>query len=235
MQAPLKRFYKKVAVASEDGVHQVTLDGRTLRSPAKADLHFPSYALAEAVADEWARQGERIDAASMPLMTLSSTAVDYVGPRRAAIVEELVGFAGHDMVCYWCDEPQSLVERQQAVWQPLLSWTAHTFDAPLQVVRGIVSEDQPPTSLEILRREVAGLEDFPLMALLTACQATGSLVIGLAVLKERLTAREAFEASLLDELYQMERWGQDAEALRRHEALLEDLSQAARLLALLKS
>ena len=92
MQVPLKRFYKDVAVASRDGVHQVTLDGRVLRSPAKADLHFPSAALAEAVAEEWAGQTERIDAASMPLMTLSSTAVDYVRPRRTAIVEELVGF-----------------------------------------------------------------------------------------------------------------------------------------------
>jgi len=234
MQTPLKRFYKDVAVASRDGVHQVTLDGRVLRSPAKADLHFPSDALAEAVAEEWAGQTERIDAASMPLMTLSSTAVDYVRPRRTAIVEELVGFAGHDLVCYWCDEPQELLRRQQETWQPLLNWTALTFDAPLSVVRGVISEDQPPGSLEALRREVAAIEDFPLMALLSTCQASGSLVIALALLKGRLTAQEAFAASLLDEHYQMERWGRDAEALRRHEALQEDLQQAERLLALLK-
>lgn len=235
MQAPLKRFYKKVEVSSRDGIHQVTLDDRVLRSPAKAELHFPTYALAEAVAEEWARQAERIDAASMPLMTLSSTAVDYVRHRRAAIVDELVGFAGHDMVCYWCDEPEALVRRQQETWQPLLSWAALTFDAPLKVVRGVMSEDQPERSLAALRRQVEAVEDFPMMALLTACQATGSLVIGLALLKGRLTAGEAFDASLLDELYQMERWGQDAEALRRQEALREDLQQAARLTALLES
>jgi len=235
MQAPLKRFYKTVAVASEDGGHRVKLDQRVLKSPAKADLRFPTLALAEAVAEEWARQAERIDAASMPLMTLCSTAVDYVGARRDAIVEELVGFAGHDMVCYWCDEPQELAKRQQAIWQPLLSWVALTFDAPLKVVRGIMSEDQPEQSLAILRREVAAVEDFPLMALLTACQATGSLVIGLALLKGRLTAEEAFAASLLDEHYQMERWGEDAEALQRHAALKADLTDAERFLALLRS
>jgi len=235
MQAPLKRFYKKAAVASQDGVHRVTLDDRALRSPAKTDLQFPTYALAEAVAEEWERQEERVDASSMPLMTLSSTAVDYVRPRRAAIVEELVGFAGHDLICYWSDEPVDLVKRQQETWQPLLSWTALTFDAPLKVVHGILSEDQPQGSLEALQREVLTVDDFPMMGLLTACQATGSLVIGLALLKGQLTVREAFEASLLDELYQMARWGEDAEAKRRHDALHEDLTQAARLLTLLKS
>lgn len=231
----MKRFYEKAAVASQDGIHRVTLDNRPLRSPAKADLQFPTFALAEAVAEEWARQEERIDAASMPLMTLSSTAVDYVGPRRAAIIEELVGFAGHDLICYWCDEPPELVRRQQETWQPLLDWAALTFDAPLKIVRGVLSEDQPQGSLEALQREVSAVEDFPLMSLLSACQATGSLIIGLAVLKERLTAREAFESAQLDERFQMERWGEDAEALARHDALQEDLTQAERLLALLKA
>ena len=235
MQGSPKRFYKRVAVSSRDGAHEVNLDGRALRSPARADLHFPTLALAEAVAEEWARQGERIDAANMPLMTLSSTSVDHIGPRRESAIEELVGFGEHDLLCYWSEESDELAQRQQESWQPLLTWASLTLDAPLQVVRGIMPESQPAESIAALRGQVSAQEVFPLMALLSASQAAGSLIIGLAMVKGRLTAIEAFEAALLDETYQMERWGKDHEALARHETLRGDLEQAARLLSLLKS
>jgi chaperone required for assembly of F1-ATPase len=235
MQGSPKRFYKRVAVSSRDGAHEVNLDGRALRSPARADLHFPTLVLAEAVAEEWARQGERIDAANMPLMTLSSTAVDHIGPRRESAIEELVGFGEHDLLCYWSEESGELAQRQQESWQPLLTWASLTLDAPLQVVRGIMPESQPAESIAVLRGQVSAQEVFPLMALLSASQAAGSLIIGLAMVKGRLTAIEAFEAALLDETYQMERWGKDHEALARHETLRGDLEQAARLLSLLKS
>ncbi len=52
----IKRFYRQVAVESGEAGHGVTLDGRPVRTPAKAALLLPTRALAEAIAAEWDAQ-----------------------------------------------------------------------------------------------------------------------------------------------------------------------------------
>jgi len=50
-----------------------------------------------------------------------------------------------------------------------------------------------------------------------------------------LTAQEAFATSQLDETFQIEEWGEDAEAAARREAIAADIASAARFLELLSS
>lgn len=234
----IKRFYKKAeAVSSESGGSAgftVALDGRVLRTPNKAALQLPTQALAEAVASEWNAQGETIDAQTMPMMTLACTAIDWVHQERAQAVETTAAFAEHDLVCYWAEEPPELVARQQESWQPLLDWVTLAFDAPLIVIQGILSKPQPATSVEALRHAVDNLDDMTLTALHTVVSAGGSLVIGLALLREHLTADEAFNAALLDELFQIEFWGEDTEAAARHAGLRGEFHAAASFLSLLR-
>ncbi len=195
----------------------------------------PSRELAEAVAEEWAAQGETVDARSMPLTGLVSTAIDLVRPDRERIVEELVAYAAHDLVCYRAEAPADLVARQRVVWQPLLDWVALTFDAPLVVTAGIVSVPQPPAALSALRNAVAARDELELAGLNAAVTAAGSLVIALALAAGRIDAAAAFEAAELDETYQIERWGEDPEAARRRAAIRADLEAAERLMALLRA
>lgn len=234
----IKRFYKKAeAISSESGGSAgftVALDGRVLRTPNKAALQLPTLALAEAVASEWNVQGETVDAQTMPMMTLACTAIDWVHQERVQAVETTAAFAEHDLVCYWAEEPPELVERQQENWQPLLDWVTLAFDAPLIVIEGILSKPQPPSSVEALRHAVDNLDDMTLTALHTVVSAGGSLVIGLALLREHLTADEAFNAALLDELFQIEFWGEDAEAAARHAGLRGEFHAAASFLSLLR-
>ena len=49
----MKRFYKETAVDAGDGGFRVLLDGKPMRTPAKAVLVVPTQALAEAIAAEW--------------------------------------------------------------------------------------------------------------------------------------------------------------------------------------
>jgi chaperone required for assembly of F1-ATPase len=63
--------------------------------------------------------------------------------------------------------------------------------------------------------------------------ACGSLIIALALSVGRLDAAEAFALSQLDEIFQIEAWGEDAEAKQRREALAADIAATARFLALL--
>ncbi len=241
--AKFKRFYERAAAepcpASRGGRRggdgfRVVLDGRPVKTPAKADMVVPNLTLAEALAAEWQAQGAQVVVRSLALTGLVWTAIDRVGPGRARVVEEAAAYAAHDLVCYRAEAPEDLVARQHDLWQPLLDWAALSFDARLAVTAGVVPIAQPPEALAALRAVVAAKDDLELTALSAAVAAAGSLVIGLALGVGRIDAAAAFEAAQLDESYQIERWGEDPEAACRRAAIRADLEAAARLMALLR-
>jgi chaperone required for assembly of F1-ATPase len=227
LSAP-RRFYEAAAIAPAEGGWCVLLDGKLLRSPAKRSFALPTEALAAVIAEEWQAQGEKIDPRSMPLMQLAATAVDRVADARDAVVEEAAGYVGSDLVCYRAAGPPALVRRQEALWQPLIAWLAERYDIALSVTAGIVSVEQPPHALATFRRVLEVCDLFALTALAAMTGSAGSLVIALALAEGRLSAGEAAEAALLDELFQAEKWGSDPEAERRRAAIRADLAAAAR-------
>jgi chaperone required for assembly of F1-ATPase len=229
----VKRVYKSVAARAVDGDWRVTLDGRPLRTPAKRDLIVPSEALATAIAAEWDAQSSDIRPETMPLTRLATTAMDRTAAERNKIVAEIANYAGTDLVCYRAEHPPALAARQEATWQPLIDWAAGRYDAGLAVTAGIVPLAQSPASLKAYAGVVAAFDDFRLTALQAVTGACGSLVIALALHEGRLDAEAAFAASQLDETFQIEAWGEDAEAAQRRRALAADIAAAARFLELL--
>jgi chaperone required for assembly of F1-ATPase len=240
--AKFKRFYGQAswapAAPEEAGQagagFRVLLDGKAIKTPAKAEMILPSRALAKAIAAEWQAQGEKVEVRTLVLTGLAWTALDRIAPGPERVVEELDGYAAHDLVCYHAEAPADLVARQRESWQPLLDWAAQTLHAPLAVTVGVVSIEQPPEALAALRQAVATRDAFELTALGAAAGAAGSLVIALALTAGRIDAAAAFEAAQLDESYQIERWGEDPEAARRRAAIKEDIDAAARFMVLLR-
>lgn len=226
----MRRFYRKVEIAAEGAAHCVLLDGRPLRTPAKLTLALPSAALAEALALEWQAQSEVIRPHEMPLTRLATTARDRMPRLRRAAIEEAVGYARTDLLCYRAAHPIDLVERQRDGWQPLLDWAAEVYGARLALTTTLTPAVQPDAAVARLRAAVEGLGDWPLVGVHALTTALGSLVLGLAVAGRRLDAGQALAASLLDELYEIERWGKDAETEQRHDALRRDVDAAARFL-----
>lgn len=228
----MKRFYKTAtAVPAGDGFG-VALDGKLVKSPAKAAFVLPGRALAEAVAAEWAAQGDTIVPSAMPLMQLAATAIDKVAPNPDVIVDTIAPYGGTDLLCYRAEAPATLAERQQAQWQPLLDWAMVAHDAPLTATAGIVHQAQPAASLAALRAAVSAQDPWRLTALHQVTTLTGSLVLGLALLAGRIDADMAFDLAELDASFQIERWGEDAEAMTRRETLRAELRAAARLVEL---
>jgi chaperone required for assembly of F1-ATPase len=230
----MKRFYRKAeTVALADG-YGVALDGKPIKTPAKQVLIVPSATLAGALAAEWDAQHEEIRPARMPLTRLASTAIDRVTPQREAIVQQIAGYAGTDLVCYRALHPPELARRQLAVWQPLVDWAVLRYDSPLEITAGVIPKPQPEATLRAFAAAVAELDDFAVAALHLATGACGSLIIALALIERRLDAAEAFAASQLDESFQIEAWGEDDEQVRRRAALAADIAAAARFLSLLR-
>ena len=231
----LKRFYKIVAIEPADGGFEVRLDGRPIRTPAGRPLTVPTEVLAAAIAREWAEQPEKgeIKPLDMAMMRLAATAIDRVTVQRRKVIDDTAKYAGSDLLCYRADAPTDLVVRQARVWQPLLDWAATHYGARLEVTAGVQHRPQPASSLTALTEAVAGHSDFGLAALFNLTAAMGSVVLALAVSERRLTPSDAFEAAELDALYEIEKWGEDSEAMLRLQRLRRDVDAGARFLDLL--
>jgi chaperone required for assembly of F1-ATPase len=231
----MKRFYRNAqSVPVVDG-YGIALDGRLVKTPGRHELVVPGKALATALASEWNAQREEIHAAAMPLTRLAGIAIDRAGRHRQAIIEQVANYAGTDLVCYRAQHPPALAARQHAMWQPLIDWAGLRYDAPLAVTIGIVPTTQPASSLRAFAAEVADRDDFALTALYAATIACGSLVIALALIEGHIDAAEAFAASQLDESFQIEAWGEDAEQVERRRLLAGDIAAATQFTTLLNS
>ena len=229
----LKRFYKQATAEATDEGFVVLLDGRVVKTPEQLPLLFPTLQLAEAVAAEWQAQEKEIDAATMPLMTLTCTAIDWVGKERVQAEEGIGEYAGHDLLCYWDDSMPELQDLQKEVWQPLLDWAALTFDAPLVTTSGLLSVEQPESAVSALKKSVCSFPNMELAALSTIVRTSGSLIVGLALLKKHIDVEKAIEAVLLHEKFQIERWGADEEAEQRHVNILTEFRTAMKFLSLI--
>jgi chaperone required for assembly of F1-ATPase len=232
----MKRFYKETAVDLGDGGHRILLDGKPMRTPAKAVLVVPTRALAEAIAAEWGAVPDKADinVSHLPLTRLAATGLDRVTSQRARVIEDTAKYAGSDMLCYRASEPETLVKRQQATWQPLLDWAHERYGARLVIVEGLAFVEQPADAVARLGEAVATHSDLGLSALYNLTHISGSLIVALAVAEGHLAAADAFAAAQLDELYQIERWGEDPIATKRHEGIRHDIEAGARFLALLE-
>ena len=231
----MKRFYRTAAVAKHDAGYALTLDGKPVQTPANNPLAVPTAALAEAIRAEWQAQGDTVDPASLRFTRLANTAIDRVRARREEVIDEIARYAETDLLCYRAPEPAELVERQRAGWQPLLDWLARRYDTALAVTDAIAPAPQPPNTLAALRRAVARFDDFTLTGLHLMTAAAGSLVIALAVAENEIAPESAVELSQLDETYQIEQWGDDAEAAARRAAVRADLLAAAQFMELCRA
>jgi chaperone required for assembly of F1-ATPase len=170
----------------------------------------------------------------MPLTRLASTAIDLVAQRREQVVEEIVAYAGSDLLCYRAEQPPELIAREHAAWQPLVDWATLRYDAPLIVTSGILPVRQLPETMRAFAAAVEEYDHLLLTALHAITTVAGSLVIALAVLDGRIDAAEAFAAAQLDETFEIEKWGEDAEQGERRAALRDDIAAAAQFAALLR-
>ena len=191
----MRRFWKDARAVRGESGWRIELDGRPVKTPARADLLLPTADLAEAIAAEWADSGDTIDPRAMPLTGFANAAIDRVGPDPQTFAAGLARYGETDLLCYRAESPPPLVERQEAAWGPLLAWARRRYDVDFEVTAGILHTPQPPATVDRLAHAVAALDPFRLAALSPLVTIGGSLVAALAVAEEAVSAEEAWEAA----------------------------------------
>ena len=207
-----KRFWTEARAEAEGDGYTVRLDGRPVKTPAKAPLTLPTRAMAEAVAAEWDAQEEHIRPDRMPVTRAANAAIDKVAVQHREVVALIADYGATDLLCYRAEHPEALIARQAEAWDPLLNWAAKDLGAKLVVTRGVVPVPQPEASLRRLHEAVRALDPFRLTAMHDLVSLSGSLVIGLAAARGVAPAETLWQVSQTDETWQQELWGIDEEA-----------------------
>lgn len=236
MKKPLpKRFYTETGIAAGPDGHAIELDGRPVKTPAKNALAVPTAALAELIRREWAAQGEVVDPSTMPVTRLVNTAIDGVAAASEAVFDEILRFAGSDMLCYRAEAPVELVTRQAEAWDPVLDWAASTLGARFILIEGIMPQDQPEEAIEALGRALRRYDTpLELAALHTVTTLTGSALLTIAYADGFIDADQAWSLAHLDEDWTNEHWGTDLEAEARREKRLTELQAAVAVFSALR-
>jgi chaperone required for assembly of F1-ATPase len=229
----MKRFYRQATASPEDGGVAVLLDGRAVRTPGRNLLRVPTEELAEAIADEWNAQGETVGPLSMPLTGLANAAIDRVAPDPAAFARTLADYGESDLLCYRAGGPQSLVERQETLWDPLLNWARIRFGVDFETATGVMHRRQPEATVDQLGRAVAARGAFQLAGLAPLVTIAGSLIVALALAEGAVGLEAAWQAATLDEAWQAEQWGEDALAAASLANRRREFEAAYRFLTLL--
>jgi chaperone required for assembly of F1-ATPase len=210
-----RRFYKTVEVVPSDGGFAVQLDGRNVRGPKGGLVILPTQALAEQVAEEWAGQGEHLDLARMHATRLANTAIDSVPHARDATAQSVADYAGSDLVCYFAEAPAGLLERQTRAWGPVLERIEAEAGMGFVRAAGIVHREQPPETLAKVKAAALEQDDFGLTGLAFGAALFGSAILAIALQRGWLTGEQAFDLARIDEAWQEDQWGVDAEAAER--------------------
>lgn len=225
-----KRFYKETAVVPVEGGFAVTLDGRPTKTPGMKPVVVPVAPLATAMAAEWVAQGEFIETESMPLVRLVNAAVENGQERVIALREEIVKYAGNDLLLYRADTPQELVAEQERLWDAALVKVARHFAASFQPTIGIVHQPQPETTLAKLADALRDEGLFVLTALVSITSITGSGLLAIAFWHQLLTPHEVWDAAHVDEDYNARIWGADGEATLRRQKRKREFDAAVQML-----
>ncbi|WP_417729026.1 ATP12 family chaperone protein [Roseovarius sp.] len=207
-----KRFWKEAGVVEEENGFGVRLDGRVVRTPAKAALIVPTRALAQAIAAEWDAQEGKIDPKTMPFTRSANAAIDKVARQQAEVVEMLAAYGDSDLICYRATSPVELVKKQAEAWDPLVDWAESVLSAKLLLVEGVVHVPQDAQAIARLKAHVEALDTWALTAFHDLVSISGSLVIGFASLNDFYPIDVLWSLSRIDETWQAEQWGSDEEA-----------------------
>jgi chaperone required for assembly of F1-ATPase len=224
-----KRFWQTVSVnpIREGSGYEIYLDEKILNTPKKAPLVVPTRTMAEMVALEWRLVDKKINPQVMPYTRFVNSSIDKIKPQINDIRKLIIEYGDCDLICYRAESPKELFVRQELAWDSLIKWSEKELNAPLKVYTGIIHRPQPSKSILELEKHVFHMSIFQLCALHDLVTISGSLILSLSVIKGFLTENSAWEASQVDEKWQIERWGSDTQAERANDEKRTSFIRAA--------
>ena len=148
---------------------------------------------------------------------------------REELIDRLVIFSLNDVLLFWSSD-EKLKQEQEKKWAPIIHWVDETVNARFKTTSGLETPSvNAETALE-LKKYINGMSDKELAAFYVAALNMRSVLLALALIKGRINAKQAFELSELEELYQIQKWGKVPEAEKRRQNLQKCIAAAEQYL-----
>jgi chaperone required for assembly of F1-ATPase len=221
-----KRFYASAGVGEADGGYTVTLDGKPIKTPSGRMVVVPTKELAEMIAAEWNAQGEFIAPLTMPLTRFANSVVQGVTDNVSDVAEDVAKYFGSDLLFYRAGNPEGLVAREAAHWDPILVWAKNGLGAHFMLAEGVMHVGQPESAISAARGALPG-DPWLIAALHVITSMTGSALLALALFNGVINPDQAWAAAHVDEDWNAEKWGVDEEVATRRAAKLVDFNAIA--------
>lgn len=204
-----KKFYQDVSISQgDDGLFEINLDRRKLKTPGGKLFTVPNEALAIAVATEWDAQKDTLKFYTMHLTTLCNTVLDNPTFRdKDQIITAALKFLETDTVCYRVEEPSALVELQKNEWDPVLDWIEKRYNVVIGSSCNIMGPQIPEETKDTFRQHLGSYNFWALTGLEYVITQLKSVVLSFGLVNRLLTVEQAVLLSRLEEEYQIRHWG----------------------------
>ena len=210
-------------VQSKKGKYLLTINNKSLKTPDGNIIELPSIKLAKILLKDYESSFKSKPLNIVRPIKITNTAIDKIKPNNIFYINEITDNLNNDMICYFANSPVELVDLQNKEWLPLINYMESSYNIELIYTSKLFSINQKPDSLLKLKNILNEINIFKLSAIYTLSQITKSIIISLALVNNKISAKKAFENSNLEELYQISKWGKDEEAFDRLNAIKVDI------------
>ena len=210
-------------VQSKKGKYLLTINNKSLKTPDGNTIELPSMKLAKILLKDYESSFKSKPLNIVRPIKITNTAIDKIKPNNIFYINEITDNLNNDMICYFAKSPVELVDLQNKEWLPLINYMESSYNIELIYTSKLFSINQKPDSLLKLKNILNEINIFKLSAIYTLSQITKSIIISLALVNNKISAKKAFENSNLEELYQISKWGKDEEAFDRLNTIKVDI------------
>ena len=148
---------------------------------------------------------------------------------RIKIINDQIGFAATDTVCFRAPYPEELRQLQDREWMPVIK-RMNDSGCDFKITDGLDVPDLSEKTMLFLEKRLNSLSDEALCAFAAVSGGCRSVILAFAVLDGFLSAERAFDLSVLEETFQNCFWNQDEEALTARENRKAAVVEAAKKL-----
>ena len=202
-----KKFWTAIKLKKKESKFGILLDKNLLKTPKKKDCLISNIRIAKDLLKEWSSIQDDINFHNMPVTQICFSSLDRKRKEKIILLNKLTEYGMTDLLFYRDISGTELEKLQSKKWDKLLDWTQNEFNIDFKVVNGIMPVEQPKENYNTFFNELEKLDCISLTALSDIVTLSGSLILGLLLLKKKIISKQAWSLAKVDEEWQRSKWG----------------------------
>ena len=204
------KLKKRLKIVSLNNNYKILVNGNLASYDGKKEISLPYQNLIlkifEEIENNFGKVPKQLSYASL---SYNSVIKKECGFKKT--INELLEYFHCDLICYRAESPKELKSIQKYYWDPIVLKMKKKLNINLKVFIGISYFPQNIEDERKIKIILNKLNEFELTVLENFIRLSGSFSVSLLVFLNCLNVQSAWKISILDEMWQMEKWGIDKE------------------------